>query len=200
VQRIDPAVAAELIAFGRFAAERDWAPATSGNFSRRIDAARIAITRSGADKSALALSDFVEVPLSGPLPETASAETPLHVARYRADASVGAVVHIHSVAATVLSRACAAAGALEINGFEMQKAVAGVTTHESTVRLPIFPNAQDTAGLAISIEAGLTQGIPGYLLAGHGLYAWGETMELARRHVEGLEFLLRCALEERRMR
>jgi methylthioribulose-1-phosphate dehydratase len=38
------------------------------------------------------------------------------------------------------------------------------------------------------------------LLAGHGLYAWGETADDARRHVEALEFLLACHLEERRLR
>ena len=37
------------------------------------------------------------------------------------------------------------------------------------------------------------------LLAGHGLYAWGRTMEEAKRHLEGIEFLLACALEERRL-
>jgi methylthioribulose-1-phosphate dehydratase len=200
VQGIDSAAAEELIAFGRFAAERDWVPATSGNFSRRLHGQRIAITRSGADKGALQPSDLIAMPLNGPLPAGVSAEAPLHLARYRADASIGAVVHIHSVAATVVSRAFVATGAVELEGFEMQKALAGVATHESSVRLPIFGNAQDTAGLAASIEGRLCAGVPGYLLAGHGLYAWGETMEVARRHVEGLEFLLRCALEERRAR
>jgi len=200
VQRIAPAVVAELVAFGRFAAEHDWVPATSGNFSRRLDAEHIAITRSGVDKGALRPDDLMVVPLHGRLPDGVSAETPLHLARYRSDSSVGAVVHIHSLASTVLSRAFVAEGAVALEGFEMQKALPGVSTHESTVRLPIFANAQDTVRLAASIEGCLDGGVPGYLLAGHGLYAWGETMDLARRHVEGLEFLLRCALEERRAR
>ena len=42
--------------------------------------------------------------------------------------------------------------------------------------------------------------VPGFLLSGHGLYAWGATAADARRHVEGLEFLLACHLEERRLR
>ncbi|MBV8147980.1 MAG: class II aldolase/adducin family protein, partial [Candidatus Eremiobacteraeota bacterium] len=84
---------------------------------------------------------------------------------------------------------------------EMHKALAGITTHEGRLRVPIFANAQDTTALAASIERSLEGAVvPGYLLSGHGLYAWGEGMELARRHVEGLEFLLRCALEERRAR
>ncbi len=196
---IDPAVAAELIAFGRFASEHEWVPATSGNFSRRLDARSIAITRSGTDKGNLAPSDLAVVGLDAPLPAGASAETPLHVARYRANAAIGSVVHIHTVAATVLSRAGAKRGCVKLKGFEMQKALAGVTTHEGSVRLPIFGNAQDTGALAASIEERLGAE-PGYLLAGHGLYTWGESLEVARRHAEGLEFLLRCALEERRLR
>ena len=197
---IHEAALAELVAFGGFASERDWVPATSGNFSRRLDEHHIAITRSGVDKGKLGPDDVVIVPLSGPRPSGVSAETPLHVARYRADKTIGAVVHIHSLAATVLSRAFAKHGAIELHGFEMHKALRGYTTHDSMVHVPIFANAQDTEQLAQTIESSLKKdGVPGYLLAGHGLYAWGATMTEARRHVEGLEFLLRCSLEERRL-
>lgn len=203
IQTAIPAEAArELAEIGRFAAEHGWVPATSGNFSRRLDADTIAITRSGADKGALRPEDFIAVALDRPLPAGVSAETPLHVARYRADAGIGAIVHVHSVAATVLSRADEARGFVELDGFEMHKALTGVTTHESTLRIPVFANAQDTQALADVVERriGPVADVPAYLLAGHGLYAWGATMMDARRHLEGIEFLLRCALEERRIR
>ncbi len=111
-------------------------------------------------------------------------------------------MHVHTVPATVLSRLDAARGYVELDGFEMQKSLRGVTTHESVVRLPIFANDQDTQALAERIEAALPKNpvAPGYLLAGHGLYAWGVDMVDAQRHLEGLEFLLQCALEERRLR
>lgn len=198
---IDADTVAELIALGRFAAGRDWVPATSGNFSRRLDAGHIAVTRSGRDKGALTAADFAVVALDEPLPPGVSAETPLHVARYRRDRAVGAVVHVHSLAATVLSRAEESKGAVELHGFEMHKALDGFTTHESVLRIPIFANAQDTAELASRIENTLDDAaVPGYLLAGHGLYAWGATVGDARRHVEAFDFLLRCELEERRIR
>jgi methylthioribulose-1-phosphate dehydratase len=38
-----------------------------------------------------------------------------------------------------------------------------------------------------------------YLIDGHGAYAWGATMGEARRHLDALEFLLRCELELRRL-
>ena len=86
----------------------------------------------------------------------------------------------------------------------MQKALTGVTTHEGTIRIPVFANDQDTQALAERIEthyddASADAPVPGYLLAGHGMYAWGATIDDARRHIEGLEFLLACTLEERRL-
>ena len=200
--RIPPEAVRDVAAIGRFAASRGWVPATSGNFSRRLTATTIAITRSGADKGALEEEDLMLVALDEPLPAGVSAETPLHVARYRTDASIGAIVHVHSVAATVLSRADASRGYVELEGFEMHKSLAGYTTHESIVRIPIFANDQDTSALADRIESALRSRceVPAYLLAGHGLYAWGTTMDDARRHLEGVEFLLSCELDERRLR
>jgi methylthioribulose-1-phosphate dehydratase len=197
----DPHAVEALAAFGRFAAARGWIAATSGNFSCRLDAGHALVTRSGIDKGAIGVHDVAVVPLTGPIPLGMSAETPLHLARYRAAAAVGAIVHVHTVAATVLSRADLAAGRVRFSGFEMQKALDGVATHESVVDLPVFANDQDTTALAATIEARLDGDapVPGYLLAGHGLYAWGATMADARRHLEGLEFLLACTLEERRL-
>jgi methylthioribulose-1-phosphate dehydratase len=62
--------------------------------------------------------------------------------------------------------------------------------------VPIFPNSQDIAALADDIDRRLDAGIeaPGYLLAGHGLYAWGATMRDALRHAEAFEFLFGCEL------
>jgi methylthioribulose-1-phosphate dehydratase len=198
---VPPSIAADLAAIGRFVAARGWVPATAGNFSCRIDATYAAVTRSGIDKGNIRPEDLIAVPLGGDLPAGVSAETPLHVARYRRDAGIGAIVHVHTVAATVLSRADAAQGFVELEGFEMHKSLRGVTTHESSLRLPVFANDQDTNRLANRIEEALLAQapVPGYLLAGHGLYAWGATMAEAQRHLEGLEFLLQCSLEERRL-
>ena len=39
----------------------------------------------------------------------------------------------------------------------------------------------------------------GYLIDGHGLYAWGRDMAEARRHLDAFDFLLGCELELRRL-
>jgi methylthioribulose-1-phosphate dehydratase len=58
----------------------------------------------------------------------------------------------------------------------------------------VFPNSQDIATLSIEIKDYLTQNPQtyGFLLAGHGLYAWGNSLPEAKRHTEALEFLFRC--------
>ena len=198
-----PAAAIDAIsAFGRFAAGRGWVPARAGNFSVRVDADHALVTRSGVDKGSIDASGVAVLALDAPIPAGMSAEAPLHLARYRTDAGVGAIFHVHTVAATVLSRRDLAAGFVRTEGFEMHKTLNGIPTHDGTIEIPVFRNDQDTAGLAREIEAqlGAAPPIPGFLLAGHGLYAWGATAEDARRHVEGLEFLLACHLEERRLR
>ena len=178
---------------------RGWTLATSGNFSVRLDAERIAITASGRDKGRLTLCDLGVVGTDGAprgLEFRPSAETPLHCALYRRRANVGAVVHTHSVAATVVSRRLAARGEARLLGFEMQKALPGVTSHAVPVVLPVYAATQDMDRLAAELERTLPEDAPGYLLEGHGLTTWGENVEAARRHVEALEFLLSCALAE----
>lgn len=197
---------AGVIAAGRAAAERHWVPATSGNFSVRIDADTIAITRSGVDKGNLVPADILIQPLGEPLLPGSSAEAELHTALYRQRPELGAIFHAHSPAATVLSRLALAEGTLTLTGWELQKALAGVRTHEAIVEVPVFANDQDIPALSKRVEARLAQPTtasgaipaPGYLLAGHGVYAWGATEGDAARHLEALETLFEFELSYRR--
>ncbi len=196
----DEALAA-LIAAGRDFAARGWLPATSGNLSARLDAGRIAVTASGRDKGALGPGDFVIMALDGPIPPGVSAEAPLHIALYRRDPTIGAVLHVHSVAATLASLKGASHHAVRLAGYEMLKALDGIATHDTALDLPVFANDQDTAALARLVEARLAEDrrLKGYLIAGHGLYAWGRDVAAARRHVEAFDFLLTCELERGRL-
>ncbi len=185
-----------------FAGERHWVPATSGNFSVRVDQRFAALTATGADKARLTAADVIEAEIAGPKHPRASAEAPLHLARYRADASVGAVAHIHTVAATVLSRRHEARGVLRIAGWELLKAFPGITTHETAIEVPIVPNDQDTERLAALVEERLKNSAPvhGYLIAGHGLYVWGASAKDAIRHMDAFDFLLTAELHEEQAR
>jgi len=183
-----------VITAGRYAAARGWVPATAGNFSVRAGD-HIAITRTGRDKGVLEGRDVAVVSLAAPEVEDLSAEAPLHFARYAADPEVGAVYHVHTPLAAVLGRRHLKEGALFLTGWELQKALAGVSSHEQTVRLPIVANSQDTHALAIVAETELARTdpalrAPGYLVAGHGLYAWGRGPADALRHLDAIDALL----------
>jgi 2,3-diketo-5-methylthio-1-phosphopentane phosphatase/methylthioribulose-1-phosphate dehydratase len=185
-----------VAALARACHARGWAQATSGNFSVRVGPDSFAITASGLDKGRVDASGALLVGVDGRPLEAGrpSAETPLHAALYRRFPGAGAVAHTHSVAGTVLSRRYAPRGELILSGYEMQKAVSGVTTHETALRLPVLANSQDMEELAARVDKTLGPDTPAYLVAGHGLTTWAADAESALRQAEGLEFLLACEL------
>ena len=127
-----------------------------------------------------------------------SSETPLHACLYSLDTKIGAVLHTHSVASTVLSRSVDSS--LTLVGFEMQKALVGVTSPEDSITIPVFENDQNRTALAIRVRQAWADGefgVPGFLIRGHGLYAWGKELSEAQRHTEGFEFLFDCAWREK---
>jgi len=217
------AAASALVSIGREFYGRGWAVATGGNFSTRLGDTSMVITASGRDKGALTVDDMVVLDLdghilpSGPRPPPGSsrpppgssrssrplpsAETKLHAKLYMRLPQVGAVLHVHSPCATVLSRLDAPTGVLELSGYEMLKALSGVRSHEHKERVPIFTNTQNMEDLAHEVDAWMdafgSDEIHGYLVSGHGLYSWGRNVLEARRHVEALEFLFDCTLRAR---
>lgn len=196
-------LADEIIANVRELAQAGWTPATSSNFSRRLDERHAAITVSGRDKGRLTPDDIMVVDFDGQPVATAhrpSAETLLHTQLYRRFPEIGCVLHTHSPVQTIASRLYAGAGHVRFKGYELQKAFAGNTTHEGSVDVPVFANTQDMPALAAQVDALLDQQpLWGYLIDGHGLYAWGRDMAEARRHLEAFEFLLGCELELRKL-
>lgn len=185
---------------GRTFGALGWTPATSSNFSVRVDERHAAITISGRDKGSLEIADIMVVDLQGqPVGTDArpSAETALHVQIYRQFPTAGAVLHTHSRNQTVASRRFAEAGMIRFEGWELQKAIAGHTTHESILDLPVFANSQNMADLSRAVDDWLDAGRPlyGYLIDGHGIYTWGNDMPEAKRHLEAFEFLLGCELD-----
>jgi methylthioribulose-1-phosphate dehydratase len=195
---IPPAIATEIIEAGRRMDALGWLRATAGNLSARVTEECVAITRSGCHKGFLTPDDVMLVDLAGRAitPARPSAETLLHCQLYRMFPHVGAVLHGHSVAASVLT--LAQPGSLVFRDYEVLKAF-GFTTHDAEAVLPVFDNAQDIAALAERIAPTLEAGAPlGYALRGHGVYAWGPDMPTARARLEALEFLLACELERRR--
>ena len=197
-------LAGEIIVNVRELAALGWTPATSSNFSRRLDDRFAAITVSGRDKGKLREADIMVVDFDGKAvgsDHRPSAETLLHTRLYRRFPEIGCVLHTHSQNQTVASRLFAGAGHVRLEGYELLKAFSGNTTHETALDLPVLANTQDMPALAAQVDA-LLDGdcMWGYLIDGHGLYAWGVDMAQARRHLDAFEFLIACELDLRRLR
>lgn len=187
---------------------RGWSVGTSSNYSVVLgrDPLRLLLTASGKDKRNLSSTDFLIVDESGAAAETTdakpSAEALLHVVAAN-QPGVDAVLHTHSVWATLLSDHFFRDGGLAIEGYEMLKGLSGITTHEHREWVPIFENTQDIPSLAEKVKARFADPksprARGYLIRNHGLYTWGRDLAEARRHIEIFEFLFEVVARKLRL-
>jgi methylthioribulose-1-phosphate dehydratase len=188
--------AAELIAAGRFFHERGWVPATSGNFSARLGDGEIAITVSGRHKGHLTADDIMRVDAAGRSLDgkKSSAETLLHTHIYQRYPGTGSVLHPHSPNGTVIS--LLGNDEVVLEGYELLKVLDGIDTHATRSVVPVVANDQDMVRLSSVVDKRLdakTQS-HAYLIAGHGLYTWGATVDDTIRHVEALEAMFEIQL------
>jgi len=197
------AATADLIANTRELAALGWTPATSSNFSMRLDERTAAITVSGRDKGKLVPDDIMVVDFEGHAVgsnKRPSAETVLHTQLYKRMPEVGCVLHTHSLAQTLASKLYAGAGHIRFEEYELIKAFRGQDTHEAVMDVPVLANNQHIPTLAAQVDVLLEKKeFWGYLIEGHGLYAWGRDMAEARRHLDAFEFLINCELEMRKL-
>lgn len=171
-------------------------PATSGNFSLRIDQGRIAITVSGRHKGRLTSQDVMLIDADGqPLEEKRpSAETLLHTQIYARYPEVAAILHPHAKNAIALARK--RQGDIRLSNYELLKALHGVTTHTDSIYIPVFENDQNISRLARKVQSFLddSPSAYAYIIDGHGFYTWGRSMDEALRHVEALDYLFATEL------
>jgi len=196
-------LAEELGAIARLFGSRGWTPATSSNFSVRLDGNHCAVTISGRDKTRLTADDLMVVNLAGeavdgPTGARPSAEAGLHLSLYRREPTVGAVLHTHAPNSVLTTRLAPDAEKISLQGYELLKAFAGVTSHDVTLDIPIIANSQDIDALAAAADRRLDahEGICWtYLIRDHGAYAWGPDLASTLRHLEALDYLLGIELE-----
>lgn len=188
--------AADLCEAGRFINSKGWVPATSGNFSIRLPDGTIAITVSGKHKGCLQIEDIMLIDadansLDGKKP---SAETLLHTSLYKHFPEMNCVLHPHAINSVLISRIFNSEIVLE--NYELLKAFKGIATHETRVAIPIFANDQNIPRLASEVERYLDRNPQcyGYVIAGHGLYAWGDSAAETLRYIEAFDYLFDCEL------
>ncbi|UOQ59008.1 methylthioribulose 1-phosphate dehydratase [Leucobacter rhizosphaerae] len=177
-----------------------WMRGTAGNLSLVLDRdpLRLAVTASGLDKSELTERDVVLVDADGKSadvedPRRPSAESGLH-AHIAARTGAQAIFHVHALDAVIAGQLWPEG--VEIRDLEMLKGI-GHPAHDTTVRIPVIANDQDMTVEAARFDAVYVEAtpevpeVPAIIVAGHGMYAWGATVEAARHHLEITEWLLR---------
>ncbi len=180
---------------------RRWCEGTGGNFSVVVqrDPLHLLMAPSGVNKGQVEPAQLVIVDEQQKVIQgqgRASAETTLHV-EIITTLQCRAVLHTHSVESTVLSDHCAKQATIRLEGWEMLKGLKGITTHDTSIDIPIVANNQNMRELSQSIRPYLNTNAPGILVAGHGLYTWGDSLAEAQRHVEILEFLFSTVLQKK---
>lgn len=192
----------ELAALIRWINEKGWSPGTSTNYSflHPEQEDKIVISRSGIDKTYFSEDDFMEIdregkPAKGFEGIKPSAETLIHCELYNLFPSTRYILHTHSMPGTLLSGKKEWEEVITFSGYEVLKGLPGISTHESEVELPIFANDQDMDRFRLLIRDNQNRlQTGGFLMAKHGLYAWGNSLQEAKRHLEIYEFLLTCEL------
>lgn len=190
------ALTQQMIEIGQRCQRQQWVPASGGNFSARLDSNTALVTRSGVHKGFLTADDFLHVTVDGQvldIDKKPSAETLLHCERYRANAQIGAVLHTHSVATTLMP---ATTRSVTLANYELLKIFDGIDTHQCRIDIPVFANDQDMPRLAALVEEANPR--HAYIIAGHGVYVWGNDLNQCYNRLEALEFLLHCEWQKHR--
>lgn len=173
-------VRADVVATARAMSASGLSPGRSGNVSARFSEGML-ITPSGLAYDAMEAGDIVFVDGNGfvaPGQRAPSTEWHFHLAAYRARPDMNALVHTHSLHATVL--ACAGRS---IPAFHYMVACAGGSD------IPLVPYATfGTAELAEYVAAGLASR-KACLMAHHGQVAMGTSLDAAHELAHEVEVL-----------
>ena len=192
----------ELLTAIDYFSKKGWSPATSTNYSFR-DGSDIMISKSGVDKSQFTESDLIKIDIKGEIQAPynqpgikSSAETDIHLFLYEKFPSTQCVLHTHSKAGTYLSQKFVRDERIQFKGWEILKGLKGNNTHEVSEIIPIVANSQEMKDITNRLKNSWILNPHGFLIAGHGLYTWGDSIFEARRLVETFEFFFELKLLE----
>lgn len=166
-------------------------PSSHGNFSCRVDPQRMLLTGAGMsvlphveDLALVGLDGLVE---EGELLASVSEIVGMHAAVYRARAVVGAVVHTHSPAVTAFALAHQ----------ELPCRYEALLRHGQAGPIPVVgwaPRGSPALVDGLTEALGAHPGTSAFLLANHGLLAFGTTPQRAASLVIALEEAARAEL------
>jgi 3-dehydro-4-phosphotetronate decarboxylase len=177
-----------LCRWGRSLFERGLTGGSSGNITVRCDAGFLATPTNSClgflDPAALSELDADGIHAGGPQP---TKEVPLHMAFYAARPAAGAVVHLHSTYATLLS--CLA-------DTDPDDAVPAVTPYVvmRVGRVPLLPYVAPGDPAIATLIRDKAAGTAAVLLGNHGPVVAGATLEAAVFAAEELEETAKLAV------
>ena len=175
---------------------KGWSPATSTNYSFKDEEGTIWVSRSGVDKSKFTADDFITVDSNGLasgdfVGSKPSAETLIHCVLYELFPATKVILHSHGIYPVLLS--ASVANEFVFEGYELQKGLAGQTTHEATVKIPVFENDQDMDRFKeVLLQQKDQLSNAAFAMRKHGIYAWGTSLFEAKRHLETVDYLCQC--------
>lgn len=188
--------AAQLAATTRQLYDLGWMRGTSGNVSvvSQQEPRRLLVSASGIAKHATqpehaVVTDSAGRALDGQA-HAPSAEAPVHAAIVDA-VGAAAVVHVHAMS-SVLS-AARWPGGVRLSGLEQMKGL-GCSAEGDEYVVPVVPNSQDMADLSRRIRSAIDPAVPVVLVADHGMYVWGSSLEDAANRTESADWLLQYRL------
>lgn len=172
----------EFVEVGKTLYDRGYATGAAGNMSVRLEGDRVLATPSGSclgklDASTLAVVTMDGVQLSG---KKATKEIRFHLAIYRNNPEIRAIVHLHSTY-------CTALGCLD--NLDKSSVVKPITPYV-VMRMgdiPLVPYYKPGSEMLAKELAALAPGHKAFLLANHGPITCGKTLVEALNNAEEFE-------------
>ena len=173
---------------------------TFGNVSG-IDRASglIVIKPSGVDYETMSAEQMVVVSLlSGNVVEgqlKPSSDTPTHLVLYRMFTSIGGVVHTHSLYATSWAQALCEIPALGTTHADYFHGAIPCTRSMKPEEIRYDYEANTGQVIVERLGNQRPLDLPGILVANHGPFAWGDTVQKAVENAEALEYIAKLATQ-----
>ena len=184
--------------------QKKWLYATSGNFSYKKNNQLMYVTASGINKKKISFKNFILVDINTNIPyykfekRKISDEALLHCTIYQLFSNAKIILHTHSLLATFLSKMLIQNKKIIFSNYEILKALPNIKTHNCTFEVPIIENSQDMNILSkeIKILAQNNDQLGCFLISGHGLYIWGNSLFNVNKYIEAIEFLFELYYNE----
>lgn len=185
--------AIQLCTLGRWIAQRQWLPFGSGLFSIRTSEHSALFTTPDKDKTELSPADLI--PCDWTSPNQPDKATAIHQFLYQQSPQHKVILQTHGLQATVFSRLIKADQHLFV-GYELQNLVAVSAEQRSCCPLAILDPQNTELTLQELQQRFAREALPhAFLIRGHGLTVWGDSIDSAKRHLDTWHFLIACELD-----